>query len=109
MLPKAQLRLQHVYGYAGTSNLASNMFYTHRTTAQRTEVVYYTGGCRRAGRGCTSTDDAAQILDTPAAAAAAAAAVVAAASGAESGKQHYCMCRHTGCSVLSIVIQHVVV
>eukprot|EP00210_Caulerpa_lentillifera_P000626 g605.t1 len=42
-LPRAQMWLEHVYGYAGSRNLANNVFYTHNTNTETSEIVYYTG------------------------------------------------------------------
>ena len=33
VLPEAHMWLEHIYGYAGTDIQASNIFYTHNTTA----------------------------------------------------------------------------
>jgi lipoxygenase homology domain-containing protein 1 len=43
MLPKAHMWLEHVYGYAGISNLSNNVYYTHNCSQDESEVVYYTG------------------------------------------------------------------
>lgn len=58
--PRAQLYLEHVFGYAGKDTHANNLFYTHNCTETLTEVVYYTGSlgivCNKqeweAGRPC---------------------------------------------------------
>lgn len=43
MLPKAHMWLDHVYGYAGMTNTANNLYYTHNCSATGSEIVYYTG------------------------------------------------------------------